>query len=942
MDEADPSFVDAPHLQSLEKVQAFLHAAALDEGSPRFSARRIRDRYLCWKREGRLNHIGSSDMTSLISLFGSLSVSSYGEHYTSLHGHRRLKDMPESSFGPHWDMVLGICSDKRWLRRPLSTSDQYWLMRARLARFQEHMERNEIRKAKQYLVAAEKCYLAIRTSSLHPDLHLPYYSALRAASSPDAPDLATHLTAIITVPGYIHPSLRELTYQAILAQDRVTSRSTQELLRAVVSRTSKQQGGISSLQDDSPSPCRKAISSRSIPTSAVGLTMALERTIFTDAWIGQKELRDWSATLAGRIFAAGGDDVHLTDLRWNCLVLLALVRTRSLEWNGQSVEGAKDPVQRAAIMEWQTVCILASIENLVDPSIPSAADALSEEIVQGFCGVLRKLWHDWTTIAASGVSSRPHYVTCLIYASFLKLAGYFKDKTLLDACRHHCNVVDLWLHSESSSGSFDGRLALASEQLYAALVCGAFFERALVDLVVCTTNMRILRGAVDTAVARYSRYDPDHAQELLAWATHRGITPSGKAIARVGVALALHGDSTYVDRYITDTRLSHDERAQVIVAHLRMFATHGLSFMRPRVVADVVSTAIELLGDVSTPQPLPKWVWSALLVLVRQGHASLAMSLVTDLASKHPSRISQAAYTDLFRALLRHRQFKLARRLMVRCAATYPAMVENWKAYAFPHFLRGGAAWTASPSYGSVRRPLRVAASALSRGPQAQTRKGLLTIRLPAVYGSTSTAQRALQLLVRAGRFHAAKKLYERIYRRESPEVRTSCGNIILHGLVCQTSRTARQRARSVAHTYRALAAQYDFAPDRITVNILFKTLLQSKDLDAARARALFDAVLRMGYPGSEGDVAEEGGEAGKQPSGLPTIESVEIPQLESPIMYLRHVRPLFRTFIKTFYLLDDVEAARRAIGILKRMEAGNAWRLAKGTDWVVSEGRVV
>ncbi|KAH9902908.1 hypothetical protein C8Q73DRAFT_785532 [Cubamyces lactineus] len=929
----------------MEDVRAFLHATVLDEGSPRFSARHIRHQYLSWKREGRLKRVGSVDLTSLICLFGSLSVSSPGERYTSLHGHRRLRDMPESSFGPHWDMVLGICSDKRWLRRPLSTSDQYWLMRARLARFEDHIEHSETRKAEQYLVAAEKCYLAIRMSSLHPDLHLPFYNALRAVSTRETQDLTAHLATIISNPGYIHPSLRDLTYQAILTQNGVSSHSTQELLRAVVDRTSKQPGGVSSPPDDSPPAGGRGTTFRQIPTSAVGLTIALERTIFAATnWVGPQELRDWGATLAGRIFSAGGDEVHLTGLRWNCLVLLALVRTRSSEWSGQSVEGAKDPVQRAAIMEWQTVCILASIENLVNPSVASAADVLAEEIVQGFCGVLRKLWHDWTTIATSGVSSRPHYVTCLIYASFLKLAGYFKDKTLVDACRHHCTVVDLWLHSESSCGSYSGLLALATEQLYAALVCGTFFERALVDLVLCTTNMSILREAVDTAVARYSRYDPEHAQELLAWATHRGITPSSKAIARVGVALAQHGDSTYVDRYIADARLSHDERAQVITAYLRMFSTHGRSFMRPGMVADVVSKAIELMGDVSAPQPLPKWVWSAMLVLVRQGHATLAMSLVTDIASKHPSRISQAAYTELFRALLRHRHFKMARQLMACYAATHPAMIDGWKASAFSHFLRGGAAWIANTPYGHVRRPLRIAASALRRRSQVQKPEGLSTIRLPAAYGSTPdrvNAQRALQLLVRAGRFHAAKKLYERVCRQESPEVRTFCGNIILHGLACQMPHTARQRVRSVAHTYRILSTQYDFAPDRVTVNILLKALLQSKGLDATQVRGLFNAVLRLGYSGCEEDGTEGGEESVMQSSGL-SVEGIEIPQLESPIMYLRHVRPLFRTFIKTFYLLDDVEAARRVIGILKRLETGNAWRLARGKDWVVGGGERV
>ncbi|KAI9000605.1 hypothetical protein BD414DRAFT_451072 [Trametes punicea] len=958
---ADPSAFSTEriHASSLERLRSFLHDHSLDDPMSPYSARQIRHRYLLWKREGSLRHLSSHDMSSLISFFGTLSMSTPGKPYKSIYAHRRLPDMPEVSFCPHWHLVLGICRDKQWLRYPLLQSDLYWLMRARLVRFWEHVRCNDKGEAERLLSAAKRCYDAICDSSLHPDVHLPYLQALRSLPSPEhVADFAVHVGAIFVRSRRVHWSIRDFFYNSVLSLPTMDQRSKQEILSSIAERVANEGAGIS-LANDAKSPMdfeHREIGILPSPwTDARGLVASLEHVTFGGVWNGQwlrasadSQILRWACALAARVFSTARDFDAPSDLQWNCLSLLALVRTRSTEWTGRNAESASDPVQRAAIMEWQTVCVLAAMENLLHSS---AGDAMALEVVQGFCGVLRRLWHDWTTISPSAAPPRPLYVSRTICASFLKLAGHLKDKSLVDGCREYTVSANLWTFKESDPLTAAGLQTLANEQLYAALVCGTFFERALVDLVVCTSDMDLLRGAVDTAVLRYARSDPEHAQELLSWARHRGIAPSSKAITYVGVALVRHGDSSHIERYISHPRLSPEERAQVVIAHLRMFVAYGRRFLEPRTVMDVSPSIISLLGEVTDLKPLLKSLWSALLILIREGYAARVLSFVKDIAAQHPAALLKSDYTELLGALLRHRRLKVAERLLAHSALIHPDLASHWKTMAFLRFAGSRANRLASKLAKStaVKGPVLRAVLALSRAVRSRRRTNVSTLCLAATYGRASdpaVACRAIHLLVRAGRTQAAKKLYEQVCRQESEGVRTAAGNMILHGTAHRAprSRSRGQRVRTIAYVYKTLVDRYGFVPDRVTVNILLKTLLLSKTLDAAETRAMFDAVLAIGYPSGpaptgqvEGnDRARSSGVFSTKSKALLSVGGVEIPQLSSPLMYARHVRPLYKTFVKAFHLLGDVQAARKVVGILKNLEASNMKRLVKGKDWVV------
>ncbi|KAL7279110.1 hypothetical protein ACG7TL_006948 [Trametes sanguinea] len=866
--------------------------------------------------------------------------------------------MSQASFDSHWDLVLGIYRDKRWFKYPLLTSDLYWLMRARIARFEEHIESSNDNAIKVWLPAAKRCYDNIRNSSFHPDVHAPYLKALLITSLPEhIHEFIMHVTAIFARSQGLHQSIRDVLFKSILSAQDGPYPSRADLLATIAERFADDRAGENSFHNGQPARGREDFDRdlpHSLPVNARGLVTALERAVFHDKWMRTPrdavaaQVHAWSSAVARRVFSVASDDKALTDLRWNCLVLLALIRTTSSQWRGHSADAVREPLRRAAGMEWQTVCVLAAIENVLGETHAQACDSLAPEVVQGFSGVLRKLWHDWTSIPVSDGPPRPPYVSRIVCASFLKLAGYLKDKSLVDACREYCVSAGLWLYQESNPSSAAGLPALAVEQLHAALMSGTFFERALVDLVVCTTDMDILRKAVDSAILRQARLDPEQAQELVAWASHRGIAPSSRVIAHVGVGLARCGDSSYLERYMAHPRLNPEERAHVLVAHLRMYASHGRQFMSPTAFMNAAHDAMLLSTQVADPKVLCRAFWSSLLVLVKEGYGARAVSLAKDLTARHSSAFPTSNYTKLLLALLRNREVKAAHALLAHCSALHPDMASAWKAIVFSQSVRDGASRLASTLARSsgIGRSLRWQAVSLSRSLRDPKRTLFASFRLSQLYGQAPNpvlASRAVQLLIRLGRFHAAKKLYERICGQESPEVRTSTGNMILHGAAQRPARSRLlpvQRVRTVLYLYKTLREKYAFAPDRVSINILLKTMLLSKQLNATQMRGLFDALVGMGYPSgvrsAEGGVTTSAGVFGTSAVERLVIGGLEIPSFPAPMMYMRHVRPLYKTFIKAFYVLGDVQAARTIVGILKALEAGKVARLARGRDWDV------
>ena len=126
----------------------------------------------------------------------------------------------------------------------------------------------------------------------------------------------------------------------------------------------------------------------------------------------------WSTNVARRIFTTDPEAEDTVDLRWNCLTLLALARTRSPDVTGQGAIKSPDPVQQAAVVEWQTVCILAILDNFLRSQQAARRPPFDKETLHGLARVVRNVWRAWTTVHPSVAPPRSLFVTRLICASF--------------------------------------------------------------------------------------------------------------------------------------------------------------------------------------------------------------------------------------------------------------------------------------------------------------------------------------------------------------------------------------------------------------------------------------------------------------------------------------------------------------------------------------------
>ncbi|KAF8896575.1 hypothetical protein BD779DRAFT_1668340 [Infundibulicybe gibba] len=185
----------------------------------------------------------------------------------------------------------------------------------------------------------------------------------------------------------------------------------------------------------------------------------------------------------------------------------------------------------------------------------------------------------------------------------------------------------------------------------------------------------------------------------------------------------------------------------------------------------------------------------------------------------------------------------------------------------------------------------------------------------------------AVSILVSAKRILAARKLFARTHRDLDPKSKTLIANIILHGYL---NRPHSQNARLVRHILRTkafLEAEYAVVSDQVTTNIVIKALLQRPAfLDATRVRTVFDHLVRCGYPagGTPAAVVPFGTRAAAIPGGL------RLPAPAPPTSFNKHIRPLYKMFIKAFYLRGDIHAAKTVVGILQREAAAAAYELAK------------
>ena len=310
--------------------------------------------------------------------------------------------------------------------------------------------------------------------------------------------------------------------------------------------------------------------------------------------------------------------------------------------------------------------------------------------------------------------------------------------------------------------------------------------------------------------------------------------------------------------------------------------------------------------------------------MVATRHGAMAVDIIEAIHHSNPGFFTMRVFTRLARQLVAHGEPRVALRLL-RLAESGAASrsLDNMRRKLTMALHNSGAHNLARKASGRMtrrtRRDVLIRAVNFHRIPTDRFKKLRIVPIASTVPEDGPTIRHAVSLLVNANRPHAARKLFAQSFYKLDTKVCTVIGNIILHG----PSRSLEERnGRLVRQTLRIkdfLMHHYGFVPDRATLNIILKALFKWRTgIDSQKLKRLFDQVIRQGYPASERWHQRHGVPFGTSPS---SPELLSFPSLTSHISFEKHVRPMYKMFVKAFYLRNDVHAAKKVVGILKEEE---------------------
>ncbi|PCH42489.1 hypothetical protein WOLCODRAFT_163828 [Wolfiporia cocos MD-104 SS10] len=886
--------------------------------------RYIYDLYHSASRDVEQSPLTSAELSSLISLFGSLSLSAPQQVYSSVYRHHFLPHFPETAFRPHWTLVKVIIHRKRKLHMPLSKADRYWLMRAHLAQSVD-----EPREA--LLQVARMQYECLR-SHRSVEIHISYLQALLSASNPDRiAEAARRLCDLIAWYDEWTPHLLRILWQVVFDATLSLGLKADFLsaLRQRLSTSSCDLHSRSGRPGGADSAETQRIDSNLRPLGPIGvrdLVNSLRNSCFPSARthvILETQLSQWARRLASAVFGSLEEGGKLVETQWNCLVLLAVALNRQGRTSGPTALIAHDGPHSAAAAEWRAICVLASLERLVDP-----ASEATDEIARKLNHILDKLWSSWYDAVTANHAQPTPIIFRSICTLFFRLAGQTKNRTVVERCVDLCDAQKLWSVTDTDPIETSSLQLLAQEQLISALLCGASIERALVYISKRIADPSMLSTVISRAISTLAASHTDTAVDTQAAAHRLGIVASASAITDLAVAVADGGHIAAALRHLDDSQLTHAQHL-LIIHHILLAMVRTDHHSRSVYLIGEIADAI--LRQVSFSAPPPSFrvaLQPALLYLPRANQAKTAMSIVQHIVDATPSYFTAGFYGKFIVALLRARHFnfalrvhKLARKLDMR---KHLPSLHSFVIYCSRH----GAGAIAANVAASIGKPPRQLASAyaLTRrlGFRERVPRYVLTLKIPTFLNRDPSrrvhAARAIHALVRVGSLRMAKKLYAQMRTEQDQATRTLIGNDILHGSLFHRRRRNKQRLKKALRTLTELTRDYGFVPDRVTMNILMKSLLEwTSYVDGDKLRGLFDHMVRSGFPtgGLEFPKGVPFGTASGAGAGM-----INMPSVDSTMKFKRHVRPLYKMFIKAFHLRDDAYGARTVWKILKAVEA--------------------
>ncbi|KIJ14252.1 hypothetical protein PAXINDRAFT_169866 [Paxillus involutus ATCC 200175] len=888
----------------------------------------IRSLYYSAESGNQLGKLDSNMLSVLIGLFGSLSI----DPQTSLVYTVPLAShfVGEAARRSHWALVLKVGKYKQQTGMTLQDSDRFWLMRAELAiakvlndsAHPEPLSDNAV----SAILRARTHYHIIRRHSCHPEVHAAYLETLLDSRGSQFLDLAAgDLSFVLRTHPMCHPRLLDVLYRLVIQHGAVLSARSQDAIVSALWTRACRTDLKPRLFFDNGQP-REGSDNCLVLLDATALARTLSTTL-----LGSPYHLPTSMNNLFPVFSPA----DTLPRRWTALILLSLFNASVTSYPNEVPTSSGRPIPLAASC-WQVIFGLATVEKVLQQQSLSPLGSSSVP-TQSILETAHTLYQRWLSVMEARLVSRE--VACAISASFFRLASVVADASFLDACRV---LYDL-------TSGFEGPKTLVDNTMTAHYIAATLrvhgvrpdavfrvLERFSSDL---EQQPQVLAIAVTVLAA----IDPPVARALYTIAHRTGREPGPEATHTLALSLARYGALEQTVGFFNDNRFSLNQRETLIIAIARRLWKDKPTRHLSSIFEPVANELLALYRSHHPPGHFRGHLELLLIVLCQHGKARQAIRVVSFIAQGSLVYFRPRFYVRLCFVLLRRRQLAIAARLVATLTATNPKVARLLNPVVQRTAIRARKSRVSQRTrIHSTSSPNNYLARVL--GPNGSLNKvvrGPVSLRLSSFLRRSTYAgpwlERAIQELVNSRRVLAAEHVFARVSPMVLSKRCTALGNILLHGVSWQPLPRNGRRVRKILALLDELIKIHGFQPDRVTVNIVLKVMLSWRSMfDSRPLRALFDQFVRGGYPAAKYSPQHP-------PFGTPPMQwsnSLSLSKLPPFISFEKHSRPLFKMFIKAFYLRNDVEAARKVVGILKEEEHRNT--VAKETrQWARSEGRI-
>ncbi|KAG5720467.1 hypothetical protein E4T56_gene9377 [Termitomyces sp. T112] len=907
--------------------------------------------YSSVKTQGQLHLFSPKQLTELISLFGTLSLpdSRNGLIYLS-----KLASYvtPEGNDEEQWDFLIEVARDKqKTLKMKLNGTDGFWLMRALLTKVVLSEGETSLMPGdprEQALSEATQHYLRIWRHAYDVEIHLPLLQKWFDLGTPkETAALVNRLCRVLELHIYPNSRLIEVFWRLILRRTLPLVPDLKARILAMVNKRLSPQFAETcpahkKKRNSKFVPAPSPLSERHLGTPE--LSNALGTALFpTCAVQGSRDdscdINHWATEQARQAFAPA----VAQDVQWGNLLLLAIHQSERLNLPPSLAQAktkedtsAAPETNEEAIGDWRPVLVLNALER--ETGGAEGGRILAPNTRMSVQGIMRPLWRMWKagddgTRSVNVATSRP------IAAAFFRLAAKVVDGPLTDACYRFCVKHDLFRGGEKLAAEAMHNWAdLNAAYVLAVAACrGVGWETAFEETQISGNRDLVLT----TLFFHYVLTDLRVGFQVYRYAVQRGYKLGERPVHMMGMKLATPRTWQLAVPLLERPAMSRRRQEELLIAILRVLQAERRQYVDPKIAKILGDALWRLYENTAPPNKFKYPIRFFFSIMIASEQPARAIAIVEVIhRNAPPSFFTTRLLLRLMRTLVRYRHIHLTHRVH-RLVPTDPANARaaaDFRRKMTLSLARAGAHTAAKRAYGygldlKKDQVWRTPREAMTRAVKFNTRTPLAKHTLPIMSilsrapTHRPTIQYAATLLVRAHRPSAVRKVLERSLPHLDSKTMATIGNTILDGLLTRHVLRNGRLVRHILRTKEQMEKTYGFKPDRVTINITIKSLLRWRVVfDSSKIRELFDHIVRCGYPASEQWMTP----GTDVPFGTSTV-SMKIPAANEKIVFEKHVRPLYKMFIKALFTRGDGPAARKVVGIL-REEEGRA--VMKKQEW--------